>query len=143
MAPAMRPLRSGNGDVSTAKILVVEDEPPLLELIERYLKRQGFEVEPHVLSLPALESVRRAPEQFDLVIVDLGLPDMPGDKLLIELLKLKPTLRGLICSGSEFFIANLPEALRQRVGFLQKPFLPKELAETVQRLLGKREAARP
>jgi len=40
-----------------------------------------------------------------------------------------------VCSGSPFFIENLPNTLQQQVAFLQKPFIPKMLAEAVERLL--------
>lgn len=126
--------------MATAKILLVEDEPPLLELIERYLRRQGFEVEAHASALAALRSLQLAPDQYHLVIADLGLPDMRGDELLLTMLKIKPDLLGLICSGSEYFISKLPDSLRAQVAFLQKPFVPKELADTVQSLLAKRRS---
>jgi|SRR5579871_1652289 len=118
-----------------ARIILVEDELPLLELIERYLKRQGFEVAPYSSAAAALKRIQESRDQFDMVIADLGLPDMAGDRLLVEMLQIQPGLLGLICSGSEYFPSSLPDGLRQRIGFLQKPFLPKELAATVQRLL--------
>jgi DNA-binding NtrC family response regulator len=120
------------------KILLVEDEPPLLQLIEKYLQRLGFEVEPHLKSVDALGSFAAAPDRYGLVIADLGMPDMPGDTLLTRMLDIKPDLRILVCSGSPFFIENLPHALQQQVAFLQKPFVPKMLGEAVQKLLQER-----
>lgn len=121
------------------KILVVEDEPPLLQLIEKYLQRLGFEVETHLRSLEALRSFEAAPDQFGLVIADLGMPDMPGDTLLTRMLAIRPQLRILVCSGSPFFIENLPHSLQRQVAFLQKPFMPKMLADAVQALLLSRD----
>jgi hypothetical protein len=63
------------------------------------------------------------------------MPDMPGDKLLARMLEIRPEARILVCSGSPFFIENLPPGLRSQVGFLQKPFMPKMLSEAVQHLL--------
>jgi CheY-like chemotaxis protein len=117
------------------KILLVEDEPPLLQLLEKYLGRLGFDVEAHSTSLEALRSFEAAPDRCDLIVADLGMPDMPGDTLLTRMLERRPDLRILICSGSPFFIEKLPAALQQQVVFLQKPFVPKMLAEAVQRLL--------
>ena len=114
----------------------MEDEPPLLQLIEKYLQRLGFEVETHLKSLDALRSFEAAPDRFSLVIADLGMPDMPGDTLLARMLEIRPGLRVLVCSGSPFFIEHLPESLQRQVAFLQKPFVPKMLAEAVQSLLG-------
>ena len=122
-------------NASEIKILLVEDEPPLLQLIEKYLQRLGFGVETYLKSVEALRSFEAAPDRYHLVIADLGMPDMPGDTLLTRMLEIRPDLRVLVCSGSPFFIENLPDSLQRQVAFLQKPFVPKMLGEAVQRLL--------
>ena len=117
------------------KIILVEDELPLLQLVEKYLRRLGFDVETYSTSTDALRSFEAAPSNYDLVVADLGMPDMPGDALLTRMLEMRADLKVLICSGSPFFIEKLPAALRRQVVFLQKPFAPKMLAEAVERLL--------
>jgi DNA-binding response OmpR family regulator len=129
--------------VVTARILLVEDELPLLQLVQKYLERQGFEVDPHSSSISALQSLKQAPDRYDLVMADLGLSDIRGDELLMKMLEIRPGLLGLICSGSEFFVSKFPPSLQHRVAFLQKPFLPKELAEAIHRLLARRNAPAP
>lgn len=119
------------------KILLVEDEAPLLRLLEKYLSRMGFEVESHTTSLEALNRFVSAPAEYDLVVADLGMPDIPGDALLTEMLQTRPDLKILICSGSPFFIEKLPAELQRQVLFLQKPFVPKMLTEAVEKLIGK------
>jgi len=121
--------------VARKKILLVEDELPLLQLVEKYLRRLGFDVETHSTSAGALRSFEAGPANYDLVVADLGMPDLPGDTLLTRMLETRADLRVVICSGSPFFIEKLPEALRRQVVFLQKPFVPKMLAEAVERLL--------
>ena len=123
--------------VAATRILLVEDEPPLLQLIEKYLQRMGFEVETHLKSFEALRSFQAAPDRFSLVIADLGMPDMRGDTLLTRMLEIRPELRILVCSGSPFFIENLPQSLQRQVAFLQKPFMPKMLADAVQGLMAR------
>lgn len=122
-------------NASDIKILLVEDEPPLLQLIEKYLQRLGFGVETHLKSVEALRNFEAAPDGYHLVIADLGMPDMPGDTLLTRMLEIRPDLRVLVCSGSPFFIENLPASLQRQVAFLQKPFAPKMLGDAVQKLL--------
>jgi DNA-binding NtrC family response regulator len=117
------------------KILLVEDEQPLLQLIQKYLQRFGFEVEIYARSLEALRSFEAEPERYRLVIADLGMPDMSGDTLLTRMLEIRPDLRILVCSGSPYFIENLPPALQEQVAFLQKPFVPKMLQEAVEKLV--------
>jgi DNA-binding NtrC family response regulator len=121
--------------VPGARILLVEDEVALIQLLEKYLRRLGYEVEAYPVSKDALDSFVRMPQSYDLVIADLGMPDIPGDTLLTRMLEIRPELRILICSGSPFFLASLPKALEKQVAFLQKPFVPKMLAEAVARLL--------
>ena len=122
---------------STIRILLVEDEPPLLVLIEKYLQRLGYEVETHLKSYDALRNFQASPDRYSMVIADLGMPDMAGDTLLTRMLEIRPDLRVLVCSGSPFFIENLPNSLQRQVAFLQKPFVPKMLADAVQKLLNK------
>jgi DNA-binding NtrC family response regulator len=112
----------------------------LLQLIEKYLQRLGFEVEAHLKSVEALRSFEAAPDRYGLVIADLGMPDIPGDTMLTRMLEIRPRLRILVCSGSPFFIENLPDSLQRQVAFLQKPFMPKMLAEAVQQLLARNPA---
>ena len=124
--------------MSGTRILLVEDELALLQLLEKYLTRLGFEVEAHSKALRALAAFTATPGRYDLVIADLGIPDMPGDTLLTRMLAIKPDLLYLICSGSPFFVASLPPELRRQVVFLQKPFLPKMLSKAIEQLLARR-----
>ena len=121
-----------------ARILLVDDEIPLLQLLEKHLQRLGYAVETHSTSLDALRHFEAAPGSYDLVIADLGMPDMPGDTMLTRMLEIQPELLILVCSGSPFFVSSLPSALASQVAFLQKPFAPKMLAEAIERLLARR-----
>jgi DNA-binding NtrC family response regulator len=123
--------------VPGARILLVEDEVSLIQLLEKYLRRLGYEVEAYPASKDALQSFEGSPQSYDLVIADLGMPDIPGDTLLTRMLEIRPDLRILICSGSPFFLTNLSKALEKQVAFLQKPFVPKMLSEAVAQLLSK------
>jgi DNA-binding response OmpR family regulator len=122
--------------VGNRSILLVEDEPQLLELLEKHLRRLGFEVEAHATGTSALSALENLDTNYDLVVADMGLPDMRGEELLSKLVGFRPHVPVLICSGSEFFISNLPEDLQRRIGFLQKPFLPKELAQKISEVIG-------
>jgi len=121
--------------VGRAKILLVDDEPALLQLLQRYLQRVGFDVETQSSSVQALAEFEAASGRYDLVIADLGLPGMPGDTMVMRMLDIQPKLLVLICSGSLFPTSSLPKALERQVGFLQKPFLPKMMLEAIERLL--------
>jgi|SRR5580658_1595058 DNA-binding response OmpR family regulator len=125
-----------------AKILLVEDELPLLHLLERHLRRLDFEVHTYSSSVQALAEFEAAPGRYDLVIADLGMPEISGDKMITRMLAIQPDLLILICSGSPFYVSSLPRPLEQRVGFLQKPFLPKMLSEEIEKLLARKDPSR-
>ena len=120
----------------SARILLVDDETPLLQLLEKYLQRQGHQVQTYSTSPEALRSFEESPSSYDLVIADLGMPDMPGDTMLRRMLAVRPDIPILICSGSPFFVSTLPKTLEKQVVFLQKPFAPKMLSEAIDTLLG-------
>ena len=122
--------------VPRAKVLLVEDELPLLRLLERFLQRLDFEVQTYSSSVEALREFQ--PGRYDLVIADLGMPEMPGDAMLTRMLEVQPDLLALVCSGSPFYVSNLSKDLEKQVGFLQKPFLPKMMLESIEALLARR-----
>jgi len=128
--------------VKKARVLLVEDELPLLQLLERYLVRLGFDVQTYSSSVQALGEFEAAPGRYDLVIADLGMPEIPGDTMLTRMLEIQPDLLILVCSGSPFYLSSLPKALEQRVGFLQKPFLPKMLLEAIEQLMARKDPDR-
>ena len=128
--------------VKKARVLLVEDELPLLQLLERYLVRLGFDVQTYSSSVQALGEFEAAPGRYDLVIADLGMPEIPGDTMLTRMLEIQPDLLILVCSGSPFYLSSLPKALEQRVGFLQKPFLPKILLEAIEQLMARKDPDR-
>jgi DNA-binding response OmpR family regulator len=118
--------------MATLSLLLVDDEKPLLALLRKYLERAGFTVDVAETAQDALMKCRQDPCPFQLVVLDLKLPDMPGDQLLPLLLNASPSLRVLISSGTPFSNEGLPPALRARVGSLLKPFMPAELIEAIQ-----------
>ena len=124
------------------KILLVEDELPLLELLGRYLQRVGHEVNSYSDSLAALGNFEAAPAAVDLVIADLGMPEISGDAMLKKMLAIRPDLLILICSGSPYYVSNLPRDLEKQVAFLQKPFLPKMMLEAIDSLISRRDGSR-
>jgi two-component system OmpR family response regulator/two-component system response regulator CpxR len=118
------------------RILVVDDEPALLKLLERYLTRSGYRVEACGSAEQALERYGADPGVYSLVIADLQMPGMSGEELLEMLIRRNPSIRIVVCSGHPF------EHLERRLGtegqirFVQKPFLPSMLDSAIRGLLG-------
>jgi DNA-binding NtrC family response regulator len=119
-------------------ILVVDDEPQLLRLMQAFLERLGYRVEGFGNAADALRRFESSPAGFDVLIADLTLPDMPGQELAISMFRANPSLRVLICSGYPFELGTLPDDMRPKAAVLQKPFVPKMLAKSIEDLLNRR-----
>lgn len=115
-------------------ILLVDDEKPLLALLQRFLERAGYRVDVSETGFDALEKCRAQPCPYAVAVLDLKLPDIAGVELLPRLLEAAPGLKVIVSSGTPYSPQALPERLRPRVEALLKPFLPKELLDAVERL---------
>ena len=77
---------------SKEHILIVDDEKRIVQIGQEMLEHLGYRVTGHTSSMAALESVRRQPEQYDLVITDFTMPQMNGLELAGELSRLSPDM---------------------------------------------------
>jgi CheY-like chemotaxis protein len=119
----------------TERILFVDDEPALVDLNKQRLERLGYEVVISTSSLEVLELFRAKPDQFDLVITDMTMPKMTGDKLARELMKIRPNIPIILCTG---FSERISEEKAKEMGiraFAMKPLVMRDLAETVRDVL--------
>jgi DNA-binding NtrC family response regulator len=115
--------------MSAIRLLLVDDEAALADLLKKYLERLGYEVEVSTAPEDALARLDSEPRGYSLVVTDLTLPGMNGEAMLERMRRSNPNLRGIITSGYPY----QPRA--PWVTFLQKPFLPKMLAEAVEQAL--------
>jgi DNA-binding response OmpR family regulator len=118
------------------RILLVDDEPPLVRLLETFLCRRGYEVDACMKPAAALDLFRASPKRYALVLADVTMPEMSGDELVLRIAALSDTVRILLTSGLPFDIDRFPENIRRRTCFLQKPFLPNMVTEMIGRLVG-------
>lgn len=112
-----------------SRLLIVDDEPMLLQLLRRYLERQGYVVETCENAEQAIALFDADPGSFGMVVTDLTLPGANGAELIASLRTKNPSLPALISSGYPY------EPQLPGVEFLQKPFLPPMLAEHIARVL--------
>lgn len=120
-------------------VIVIDDEPALLRLIQAYLERLGYQVEGFANSTDALKRFEEEPQRFQIAVTDLTLDGMPGNELGIAMLKTNPDLNVLLCSGYPFDVESLPADCRARFSTLQKPFLPNMLAKMIEELLSRKQ----
>ena len=116
----------------TATVLLVEDERKLRELVRSYLERAGFAVLSTGSGAEAISLTFSAAP--DLVVLDLGLPDVPGETVAREIRAAGPTLILMLTakSGEEYRIAGLELGADD---YVTKPFSPRELVLRVQAIL--------
>ena len=133
----MAEVESRPGVISTGheRILFIYDEPVLVDIGKQMLERLGYEVTTRTSSIEALELFRTKPDQFDLVITDMTMPNMTGDRLARELIKIRPDIPIIICTG---FSERITEEKAKGMGikaFVMKPIVIRDIANTVREVL--------
>ena len=121
--------------MTAVRILLVDDERSLSLLLQMQLVRLGYQVDAAESAKEALAKFDQAKGAYQLLLVDVSLPGMTGDELMLEVLDADPNVRVLLTSGYPFDMSFVPEEHVQRVSFLQKPFMPQQLGERVKALL--------
>lgn len=113
------------------QILLVDDEPVIAKMGERILESLGYTVTSITNSEEALELFEKDPGKFDLVVTDMTMPHMTGDKLATEVLRIRPAIKVIICTGYSNRIS--PEQARQIgiSGFAYKPLSKADFANSV------------
>ncbi len=125
----MRPAWEG------VRVLVVDDEPAIRDLLAEILRDQGLTVDLAGDGPAALAMAGRT--SYDLVLLDLNLPGMDGHTCLKRLRSLRPDLRVLVVSGYDP-TGRQGDGLEGSVGLLTKPFDVRVLRRTVSLALAAR-----
>ncbi len=117
------------------RVLFVDDEKVLVDIGQKLLERLGYEVVGRTSSVEALELFRAKPESFDLVITDMTMPNMTGDKLARELMGIRPDIPVILCTGFSERITKEKAKLLGIREFVMKPLVMKDLAKSMRRVL--------
>jgi CheY-like chemotaxis protein len=123
-------------------ILVVDDEPMALKLVQSVLEKRGFQVLAHTSAQQAVKIFEEHRERIELLISDIVMPEMDGTKLASRLVALNPDLPVLFMSGllTESEIADASGIAQY--AFIRKPFRPATLVQAVRKMLtGEEESA--
>lgn len=120
---------SGSG---SARVLIVDDEPAVAELLGTMLGSLGFEVTTERDPITALERFRRSPEAFDLLLTDQTMPGMTGTDLAENVRQARPGFPTILTSG----FTDPARASDSDVVFLMKPFTREQLGQAVLSALG-------
>ena len=114
----------------TRTVLIVDDDPQILRLVRAMLGPHNV----NVLSAPRPSDALRicAEETVHLLISEVSMPEMDGNKLAERVLKLYPRVSVLLISGS---MDEAPAVKGGRARFLKKPFFPAELIKLLREML--------
>jgi len=117
------------------KILFVDDEASLVKMAKQWLEIQGYQVEAKNDPVEALELFRSRPDMFDLIITDMTMPKMTGDKLAKEILNIRPDMPIILCSGfSEKIDAEKAMELGIRK-YVEKPLNMSDFVVAIRKVL--------
>ncbi|MCE5336890.1 MAG: PAS domain S-box protein [Desulfobacteraceae bacterium] len=134
----LRPLPRG-----TERILFVDDERMVADMASRILERLGYSVIAKTNSLDALEIMRSNAEDVDLLITDYTMPNLTGIELAREIVKIRPDLPIIMCTGYGERVNELTARSAGVTAFALKPLDRSELAHLVRSLLdGVKDALR-
>ncbi len=116
-------------------VLFVDDEAPVVKMGRQMLQRLGYSVVASDSSVEALGLFKEQPDKFDVVITDMTMPNMTGDVLSREIMRIKPDTPIILCTG---FSAKIDECKAKSLGiraFIAKPFLIQDMAEKLRAIL--------
>lgn len=117
------------------RILLVDDKKDVADIEQQMLTHLGYHVTTRTSSPDALAAFRTNPDNFDLVITDLTMPNMTGDELAGELIKIRSDIPVILCTGfSEGMSKEKAVALGVK-GFLMKPIVIKDLSKIIRNIL--------
>jgi len=130
-APAQAPAPSGRGET----VLLVDDETSLVLLGEEMLAALGYEPVGFDSSATALAAFRADPDRFDLLLTDEIMPGMTGTELAVALHRIRPEMPIILMTGHGG--ETQPHQLRAAgiCEVLKKPFLSRDIAESLARHL--------
>ena len=126
---------NGNKSVQTATILVVDDEPAILDLVVRFLRRHGCSVLAASGPKAALLIAEQKERSIDLLLTDIQMPGMNGFEVAHAFKDYHPESKLLYISGYFQELLHLSEETVTGVDFLQKPFPLSSLIQKVEHLL--------
>jgi PAS domain S-box-containing protein len=124
------PVRGGD-----EHILLVDDEENIVRMVQGMLEHLGYDVTARTSSVEALEAFRTLPQKFDIIITDQTMPNITGEELAKELLRIRPDIPIILCTG---FSEIISEEKAKSIGireYIMKPILKNKMARTIRQVL--------
>jgi signal transduction histidine kinase/CheY-like chemotaxis protein len=117
------------------RILLVDDDQALLDMGKMMLESLGYIVDTRTSGMEAMGSFLAAPGFYDLIITDMTMPLMTGSELATEILRIRPNMPIILCTGfSEYIDENRAKDIGIRA-FVMKPFSKTTLSKIIREVL--------
>ena len=129
-APSAEKLPQGS-----ERILFVDDEVSITKMAGKMLESLGYEVVTRTSSVEALALITSKPDSFDVILTDMTMPNMTGDKFATKVHSINPDIPIILCTG---YSNKMSEGLAAKIGikaYLHKPLLKVELAQVIRKVL--------
>src|SRR3954447_11506563 len=130
--------RSNSGD--NRRILIIDDERPILMTLEALLTRRGFQVDTAATAAAGLKSLKAKPPA--LILLDLQLPDAEGLHTLDQIKKDHPQTQVIILTAHDSLNNAIESIKRGAYHFISKPYAPEELLSLVEKAVEKQSLLR-
>jgi PAS domain S-box-containing protein len=120
-------------------VLFIDDEPSLVKMGHQILESLGYQVTSETDGPEALNLIKARPDRFDLVVTDMTMPKITGDKLALAIKAIRPKLPVILCSGFSTQMDNHKAAKLGIQAYVRKPVQREHLAHIISEVLaGKR-----
>ncbi len=127
--------------MKTKKTLVIDDEQITLDSVGRILTDEGFEVDTTLSGREGLDRATR--NQYDIVLTDIRMPDIGGMRVLRDVKRAKPSLPVVIITGYATVKSAVQAMKLGATDYLEKPFTPEELVNSINSALDVAAAKEP
>jgi len=124
-----------NADQVRKRILIIDDEEPIVKFLEELMLQQGYQVDCFTRSKAALDYYRENVVNIDLVILDQSMPEMDGLELATEMKSLRLDQPIILCTGTNSFIEDQQKGEIHIRYFVSKPIDINELLTLVSEIL--------
>ncbi len=133
-----QPLQGGS-----ERILLVDDNEQIVIMEKQMLERLGYNVTSRTSSVEAFEVFSNKPDNFDLVITDMTMPNITGDQLAKKLMEIRSDIPIILCTGFSELITKEKAKVMGIREFVMKPVVMNKIAEVIRRVLEQKKENKP
>jgi PAS domain S-box-containing protein len=119
-------------------ILFVDDEEEIVKIMKLILEKQGFRVITSTDPRIALDIFKNSPKEFDIVVTDMTMPHLTGDRLFKNIKKIKPEIPVILCTGHSSLIDEQKALDMGFAAYFLKPLSRHEFIEKIRLVLDKK-----